>query len=120
MNFIIIFIATAVFQFFAPWWTIALIPFLVCTWRPNSPLRSFVVSFAAIALLWFSYSLYLHVNSEGAMSNRIATIFSLPSGVWLLAVTTLIGGIVGGLAGLTGTFVRQLFEIERPRAVSTR
>ncbi len=120
MNFLIIFITTAVFQIFAPWWTIALIPFLVNIWRPTTPMHSFLVSFAAIATLWFGYGLYLHVNSEGSMSNRIAEIFSLPNGILLLVVTTLVGGLVGGLSGLSGFFVNQLFETQQPRPSAGR
>lgn len=118
MNFIIIFIITAIFQLFAPWWVIALIPFLVNTWRPSGAIPAFIVSFAAIAMLWFSYGLYLHINSGGSMSDRIAGIFSLPNGIVLLVVTTVVGGLVGGMAGLAGFFVRQLFEIQRSK-VST-
>lgn len=119
MNFIIIFILTAIFQVFAPWWVIALIPFLVSSWRPADARAAFLTGFAAIGVLWFSYGLYLHVNSEGSMSNRIAEIFSLPGGMVLLAVTTLVGGLVGGMAGLSGYFVRQLVEI-KPETISAR
>ena len=110
MNFILIFVFTAILQFFTPWWTIALVPFLVTLWQPASSVRSFMVSFAAVALLWFIYGLYLHINSEGAMSNRIAEIFSLPNGILLLFVTTVIGGLVAGFSGLSGSLVRQTFD----------
>ena len=110
MTFLLIFIVTAIVQFFTPWWTIALVPFLIALWRPDTGFKSFVISFAAIALLWFFYGFYLHINSEGAMSNRIAEIFSLPGGLPLLAVTTIIGGLVGGFAGLAGSLTRQAFN----------
>ena len=110
MNFILIFIVTAVLQFFTPWWTIALVPFLMMLWQPASPVRSFAVSFGAVALLWFTYGLYLHINSEGAMSNRIAEIFSLPNGILLLFATTIAGGLVAGFSGLSGSLVRQTFD----------
>lgn len=108
MNFIIIFIVTALLQFFTPWWTVALIPFIIAAWRPTTSFQSFFTGFLAIALLWFLYGLYLHINSQGAMSNKIAEIFSLPNGILLLIVTTILGGLVGGLAGLSGYFVRKI------------
>ncbi|MCF2445891.1 hypothetical protein L0657_18160 [Dyadobacter sp. CY345] len=107
MNFLIIFIVTAILQLFMPWWTIALIPFLVMIWRAKSGFHSFITGFLAIAFLWFSYGLYSHLSTDGIMSNRIAEIFSLPNGVLLLIVTTIVGGIVGGLSGLSGYFVRK-------------
>jgi hypothetical protein len=112
MNFIIIFILTGLSQLVAPWWIVALVPFLVNVWRPSSRIRAFWVSFAAISLLWFSYGLYLHINSEGALSNRVAEIFSLPGGFVLLILTALMGGLVAGVAGLAGLFLNQVFEMK--------
>ena len=107
MNFVIIFIVTAILQFFTPWWTVALIPFAIAVWRPTTSLKSFATGFRAIALLWFFYGLYLHINSQGSISNKIAEIFSLPNGILLLIVTAIAGGLVGGLSGLSGYFVRK-------------
>ncbi|MCE7042149.1 hypothetical protein [Dyadobacter sp. CY312] len=108
MNIILIVVVTAICQYFAPWWTVALAPFLILLWRPaNTSFNAFLTGFAAIALLWFAYGLYLHTSSEGAMSNRIAQIFSLPNGILLLVVTALVGGLVGGFASLSGHFVRR-------------
>ena len=110
MNFLIIFIVTAILQLFTPWWTIALVPFLIIIWRPSTSLHAFLTGFLAIALLWFFYGLYLHINTEGVMSNRIAEIFSLPNGILLLVVTTIVGGMIGGLSGLSGYFVRKTVQ----------
>ncbi|CAG5009392.1 hypothetical protein DYBT9275_04486 [Dyadobacter sp. CECT 9275] len=109
MNFLIIIITTAVLQIFAPWWVIGLIPFLVHFWRPTSYSNTFLSSFGAIAMVWLAYGLYLHINSGGAMSDRIAQIFSLPNGLLMLAVSTLVGGLAGGFAGMAGFSVRSLF-----------
>ena len=110
MDFLLIVIITAILQFFTPWWTIALVPFIVAAWRPKSSWKSFGISFLAIAILWFAYGLYLHIVSKGAMSNRIAEIFSLPNGILLLIVTAIVGGLVGGFAGLAGALTRQTFR----------
>lgn len=111
MNFIVIFLLTAALQIVAPWWVIALIPFLVHAWRPTTALPAFLTSFGAVAALWFGYGFYLHTNSEGAMSNKIAAIFGLPNGLLLLVVTAIIGGLVAGLSGLSGVHVRQMFSV---------
>lgn len=108
MNLIIIILVTAILQYFGPWWTVVVAPFLVLLWRPTaSSFHAFLVGFAAIALLWFGYGLYQHSSTGGAMSNRIAQIFSLPNGIILLIVTTLVGGLVGGFAALSGCLVRK-------------
>ncbi len=108
MNLLIILLVTAILQYFGPWWTVALAPFLVLLWRPtSSSFHAFLTGFAAVGILWFGYGLYQHIGSDGAMSNRIAQIFSLPNGLLLLLVTTLVGGLVGGLAALSGCLVRK-------------
>ncbi|GGC03468.1 hypothetical protein [Dyadobacter sediminis] len=116
MNFIIIVIISAVMQLFMPWWIVAVVPFAVYFWRPgNSP---FLASFAAIAFVWLAYGFYLHLISDGAMSNRIAEILSLSNGYILLLVTALIGGLVGGLSGLSGFLIKGLLPGRLPHASS--
>ena len=108
MNILLIVIVTAVLQYFGPWWTVVLAPFLILLWRPaTTSFRSFATGFLAIALLWLAYGLYLHIRSEGAMSNRIAEIFSLPNGILLLTVTSFVGGLLGGFAALSGYFTKK-------------
>lgn len=110
MNFLILVIVTALAQLIGPWWVIALIPFLVYTWKPVSALQGFGVSFTAVGLVWLAYGGWLHSHSEGSMSNRIAELFSLPNGLALLVVVAIIGGIVAGLSGLSGYYFGQIFN----------
>jgi hypothetical protein len=119
MNLIIIVILTAVLQVFAPWWVVAIVPFVILFWRPASPSRSFWTGFAGTALPWLGYGFYLHYISDGILSDRVAGIFFLPNGILLLAVTVLIGGLVGGFSALAGFWTRQLFRAE-PVAYSSQ
>lgn len=108
MNFLLILLISAVFQFFAPWWVIAIVPFVISLWRPTSSPDSFWIGFLAIALLWLGYGFYLHFVSGGAMSDRIAEIFSLKKGILLLIVSSIVGGLVGGMSGLSGYLTRKM------------
>ncbi|WP_138479578.1 hypothetical protein [Dyadobacter bucti] len=108
MNFLLILLVSALFQFFAPWWVIAIVPFVISLWRPTSSPHSFWIGFLAIALLWLAYGFYLHFVSGGAMSDRIAEIFSLKKGILLLIVTAIVGGLVGGMSGLSGYLARKM------------
>lgn len=110
MNFLIILILSALAQLIGPWWLIAVVPFLVFVWKPTSASQGFGVSFTAVGLVWLAYGGWLHTRSEGSMSNRIAELFSLPNGLALLVVVTLIGGIVAGLSGLSGYYFGQIFN----------
>ena len=110
MNFILIFIISAMLQWVAPWWIIALVPFLIMVWRGKHVKTSFFLGFLAIGTVWFDYALYQHIHSDGAMSNRIAEIFNLPDGFILLLFTTFIGAVVGGTAALAGLYVQKVFD----------
>lgn len=113
INYFIILVATALLQLVLPWWVIALVPFAVCLWRSQHAGTAFLVSLAAVATVWLAYATFMHRNTQGSMSNRIAELFSLPGGITLMLSIMLVGGIVAGLAGLAGYYVRQLFVREQ-------
>ena len=115
MNFLIIALVSAALQLLAPWYVVAIIPFMVFTLRPATTVKAFWTGFLGIALVWLVYGYYLHFISKGAMSDRIAEIFTLPSGLLLLVLSALVGGLVGGFAGLSGFLIRQTF-VKHPAA----
>lgn len=110
MNFFIIAVLSAILQIFAPWWVIAIVPFVILFWRPGTSSRPFWTGFGGIAVTWLLYGYYQHFISDGALSDRVAQIFMLPNGILLLLVTALTGGLVGGFSGLSGYWVRQIFR----------
>lgn len=112
INYLIILVATALLQFILPWWVIALVPFLVCLWRSKHAGTAYAVSLAAVSTVWLAYATFVHNSTEGSMSNRIAELFSLPSGTALMFSVTLLSGLVAGFAGMAGYYVRQLFVKE--------
>ena len=118
MNLIIIIILTALLQVFAPWWVVAIVPFVVFLVRPATAKGALGTGFASIAILWLAYGFYLHFNSDGAMSDRVAGIFSLPSGILLLFVSSVVGGITGSLSGLSGNLVRRLWSNVTTKSLS--
>lgn len=110
MYFLIILIAAALAQVWLPWWVIAVIPFLVFFGKPTNGATAFVSSFLAVALVWFGYGWYLHYRSDGRMSDRIAELFSLPNGIVLLVVVSLIAGVVAGFSGLAGCLAGEIIR----------
>jgi len=108
-NYLLILVATALLQLFMPWWVIAVVPFLVCLWRSQHPGIAYAISLAAVSTVWLAYATFIHNTTQGSMSDRIAELFSLPNGLVLLFVVTLLSGIVAGFAGMAGYYVRQLF-----------
>ncbi len=91
-----------VFQRIFPWWSMAIGALLVGFVFSNSGLQSFLAGFIAIALLWLGMALYTDVTTQAILTEKINTL--LPVNVFVL--TTLVGGLVGGLASLTGSQIK--------------
>ena len=107
MLFLFILLFSLLAQFFLPWWSIAVICFAMAFWKAHRGGQAFFSGFTAIAVTWLGAALFWHVVTDGILSTRVAAMFSLNSPWLLLAVTVLLGGIVGGLSALSGFLVRQ-------------
>jgi hypothetical protein len=93
---------------FFPWWSIAVVAFLVGVWQSESALKSFTYGTLAVTLLWTIYAGYQTQQNGGLISEAVGKMLGGLSGTQLLLGTGLIGGIVGGIAAMTGTFFRQV------------
>lgn len=108
MVFFLIAILSFLLQFFLPWWIIALVAFSVAFWKASSGGKAFLSGFLAIVLVWTIMASSIHIRTDGILSDRIAALFNLPSSILLIIITAFIGGLVGGMAALSGFFVRKL------------
>lgn len=109
MRFIIqvvaIALSAALVQSFFPWWTLAVTAF-ACGFLLRSD-YNFLAGFLGIFLLWGITAFVIHSQAVTPLATQVATIFSLQQ-VWLLiVVTSMLGGLVGGMASLTGSLLRQ-------------
>ncbi len=90
-----------------PWWIFAITSLLVSLAIPQRPGRSFLCGFTALFLLWAILAFRIDVANDHLLSGKVAHI--LPMGgsyVVLIIVTGIIGGLVSGLAALTGSYLR--------------
>lgn len=94
---------------FAPWWTLAPVSFLVCFFL--RPRRTFLVGFLGVFLLWLAVGLIRDLPNDHVLSARMAGVLPLGGMWWLyLIVSAIIGGLVGGFAGWSGAALRRLFR----------
>ena len=111
MRFILSLLLTAVLAFlagiFLPWWSIALIAFLVALLIPQSLLAGFFSGFLGIFILWALLALWIDIKNQGILSGRIAALLHLSdSSILLILVTALTGALVGGFAAMAGSSIR--------------
>ena len=97
-----ILLLSCLLQFFLPWWTMALAAFAVSFIFDDPPFKSFLSGFLAISLLWLMMAMYIDITTQSVLTTKVNQI--LPVNVFIL--TPIIGGLVGGLAALTGALLR--------------
>lgn len=111
MKFIISLLLTALLSFTAglylPWWSIALCAFIVSVLILQAPLKAFLAGFLGVFLLWLIFSWSIDAANDQILSHKIAQIFPLNGISFLLIlVTAIVGGLVSGLAALSGSYLR--------------
>jgi TRAP-type uncharacterized transport system fused permease subunit len=118
MLFLIIFILSLATSYVLPWWWVAVIAFAAALYAGRRPGRTFWSGFGAVFLVWVILALFKSVPNQHLMATRVAALFGLPHWLLLLGLTALIGGLVAGLAALSGLYVRRLFTLP-PKSLQT-
>lgn len=112
MKFIVALLLTAALAFVAgmklPWWSMAAASFLVAALVHQKAGKAFLAGFLGVFLLWGILAWRIDMANQGILSKRIAELLPLSGNSYLLIlVTGLVGGLVAGLAALSGSFLRQ-------------
>ncbi len=112
MKFIVSAILIILFSFLAclyfPWWSIAIIAFIISILIQQGHLASFICGFISLFLLWGFLSFWISSENGNILAHRFSLlIFKTDSPLLLIGVTALIGSMVAGFAALTGSYFRK-------------
>ncbi|RYY72088.1 MAG: hypothetical protein EOO13_00765 [Chitinophagaceae bacterium] len=112
MKFIISLILIALLSvtacFYLPWWTIAIVAFIVAVLIPQKPGRSFLAGFTALFILWFAMSAWISMANENVLAHKMSMlIIKMDNPFLLFLVTAIIGGLVAGMGALTGAYLKR-------------
>ena len=111
MLFLIILILTFISTFFLPWWAAALIAFLAALFIGKTSGKSFWAGFGAVFIAWTILALIKSIPNNNMLASRVVQLFPLPhQWILLLLITALIGGLVGGMAALSGMLLKKTFK----------
>jgi len=98
----------AILQIGLPWWSIAVLAFAMGFGLAQSGRAGFLAGFVGLGLSWLVPAAWLAFENNGLLAHRMAQLLPLGGSVPVLVlVTTLIIGLVGGLAGLAGRWLRE-------------
>jgi len=108
-------ILSFVFGMYFPWWSIALVSFLVALFIYQKPVLAWLAGFAGIFLCWALLAWWIDAQNDSILSKRIAQLLNLGGGSSvLILLTALIGAIIGSLAALSGSLLRRYLEPRWP------
>lgn len=118
MRFILSILLTAALSFLAgmylPWWSIAVVAFLVALLLQQRIGYSFLSGFVGVFLCWAFIEIWIDIKNDHVLSYKIADLFHLAgSSALLIVVSSFIGALVGGFAAVAGSSLRPAKKIRR-------
>jgi hypothetical protein len=118
MRFILSILLIAALSFlaglFLPWWSIAIVAFLIALLIPQRISKAFLSGLLGIFLLWTVIALWIDIKNDSILSHKVSELFKLGgSSILLILVTALIGGLVGGFAAMAGSSLRPAPKVRR-------
>lgn len=116
LLFLLIAIFSFIAQMFLPWWSLAIVAFVLAFLLGKKASKTFLSAFFGCGIVWLLMTFYSHFAKGDLMTNRIAALLSLHGTVMLYAGSFLIAAIVGGLAAISGFFLR---EVSKPKRLIT-
>ena len=111
MKFIVAIFLTALLGYVAPlymaWWCFAITSFIVAIAVHQKPVKAFATGFIALFLVWGIMAMMIDSSNNHLLSQKVAEILPLGgSSFMIILVTAIMGGLLSGLAALTGSFTR--------------
>lgn len=92
---------------YLPWWGVAITSLLVAVLVHQKAGKAFLAGFLGLFLLWGFLAFWIDMKNNHILSSKIAAILPLGGNSYLLIVVTgFIGGLVAGMAALSGSFLR--------------
>src|SRR5574338_639086 len=111
MKLIVAIILTALLAFiggiYMQWWSLALAAFFIALLIPQKAGKAFLSGFLGVFILWAALAWRINMKNESILAKKIATVLPLGGNEYvLILVTAFIGGVVGGFAAMSGSYLR--------------
>lgn len=92
---------------FLPWWGIAITSLLVAVLVHQKAGKAFLAGLLGVFLLWAGLAWWIDMKNNGVLSKKIAVVLPLGgNAILLILLTGIIGGLVAGMAAMSGSFLR--------------
>jgi hypothetical protein len=114
MLFFLIAILSFLVQLFLPWWSLAVVAFACSFMLGRKAATTFFTGMLASGLVWLIMALYIHFTRGDLMTDKMAVLLALPSSLILYLASFFIAGIEGGLAAISGFYLRSIVRDRKP------
>ncbi|GAB3428890.1 hypothetical protein GCM10027516_35720 [Niabella aquatica] len=93
---------------YTPWWSVAIVAFIVSLLIPERPLGAFFSGFSGVFLMWLIVAAFINAANNSILANRIGGMLGIGQNPLLLIfITAFVGGLVGGSAALSASYLRK-------------
>lgn len=103
-------------ELFFPWWSVVFCAFIVGMILPTKGFNDFLAGFLGVGLLWLIFAWMIDLDTDSILTEQIAPILKMSNALVVVAVTGLVGGLVGGFGALSGSQLRRIFMPDPPKS----
>ncbi|MBA2498244.1 MAG: hypothetical protein H0V30_00800 [Chitinophagaceae bacterium] len=108
VSVVLIVLLAFLIQLFLPWWSLAIVAFLVGILIYQRAGMAFLSGFTALFLLWGGIAFFINIQNQDILARKVALLLPLGgSSILLILVTALVGALVAGMASLSGHYLRK-------------
>ena len=108
MSILIIGVLSFLVGLYTPWWSLAVVAFIVALLIPQGSLSSFLSGFLGVFLMWLIVASFINAANNSILANRIGEMFGMGQNPALLIfITAFVGGLTGGFAALTASYLKK-------------
>jgi len=95
-----------------PYWIIMILIGIGSALLGLSGLQGFLAGGLGMGLAWLGQAIFISTSTGSALPNKIGELMGLGSGMTVAGVTAIIGFLLGGFSGMTGSLLRKVFRKE--------
>lgn len=111
LTFLVV-LAVGIVNPFLPFWVVMICIAVLSTLIGISGLASFLATGLGMGLVWIGQSFYLSIYTGSDLPQKMGELMGVGSGMTLVAITGLLGFLLGGLSGWTGAAFRKVITPE--------
>ena len=114
MRFILLTVLTTILVVFlnpvAPYWAVMIGIVIISALLDPNGIGGFFGGGLGMGLTWLGQSIYLGVITSSSLPDKMGELMGLGTGMTLIAITGVVGFLLGGFSGLSGVMFRRMLQ----------